>query len=200
MWGSYSSLAWAARAGERRRCVCAEGRMLRWAVTWEEVGEEQRSQMDVFLMRGLFTLPNWAPAQQHCKPVGSTRMLTPPLVQLPRPLLCHQHVAPLGAGDVTEHFAHGQWRPHLPASPAGSPVLVTPGHCSLLALCWTNPAVPKLLMEKRERKVRVANMLTNHFGWWSRALWSLHSSTTSLNIWWSWNLCTEMQMLVETSE
>lgn len=63
----------------------------------------------IFNERGLFTLPNGAPAQQHFKPVSSTRMLTPPLVQ---------HVAPLGAGDVTGHFAHGQWLPHLPASPA----------------------------------------------------------------------------------
>lgn len=196
MWGSYSSLAWAARAGERRRCVCAEGRMLRCGSDMGGGGRRtEKPGGFIFNERGLFTLPNWAPAQQHFKPVSSTRMLTPPLVQ---------HVAPrelgMSLGTLLMGSGFHTSLPLLLSHTAGSPILVTPGHCSLLALCWTNPAVPKLLMEKRGRKVGVANMFTNHFGWWPRALCSLHSSTTSLNIWWSWNLCTEMQMLVETSE
>lgn len=96
-------------------CVLRAGHAAE-AVGWDEVGEEQRSQMDVFLMKE-DCLPFQTELQHSRKPVSSIRILIPPLVQLLCPLLCHQHVAPLGAGNVTRHVAHGQCFPHLPASP-----------------------------------------------------------------------------------
>lgn len=76
------------------------------AVGWDEVGEEQRSQMDVFLMKE-DCLPFQTELQHSRKPVSSIRILIPPLVQPLCPLLCHQHVAPLGVGNVPRHIAHG---------------------------------------------------------------------------------------------
>lgn len=131
--------------GEKELCVLRAGCSAE-ALRWDEVGEAQRSQMDVFLMREDY-LPFQTELQHSSKPVSSIRILIPPLVQLPCPLLCQQHVAPLGAGNVTRDFARGHCFPHLSGlscfpTPAGSPLLVTPGHCSLcLWWLWTRLAL-----------------------------------------------------------
>lgn len=152
------------------------------AVRWDEVGEEQKSQLDVFLMREEY-LPFQTELQHSSrwKPVSSVWILISPLVRLPRPLLCHQHVAPLGAGvspgplllGSGSHtflallLSHTCWLPS-PGDPR-TPLLVSVVALGQAGSVLNKPscsrANPKTADGKRGRKVRVANTFTNHFGW-----------------------------------
>lgn len=73
--------------GEQELCVLRAGGSAE-PLRWHEVGEAQKSQMDVFLMRGDY-LPFQSELQHSRKAVSSIRILIPALVQLPCPSMWH---------------------------------------------------------------------------------------------------------------